>query len=75
LKSTYFTAKRDKKSLIIQGRGWGHGVGMCQWGAKGRSEKGIKYEEILNYYYKDIKFKKISNNYLAQKKGSIHLVN
>ena len=48
---------------------------MCQWGAKGRSEKGIKFEEILNYYYKDIKFKKIGNNYLAQKKGTIHLVN
>jgi len=75
LKSTYFTAKRENKSLIISGRGWGHGVGMCQWGAKGRSEKGIKFEEILSYYYKDIKFKKISNNYLAQKKGSIHLVN
>jgi stage II sporulation protein D len=75
LKSTYFTAKREGKSLLISGRGWGHGVGMCQWGAKGRSEKGIKFEEILNYYYKDIKFKKIGNNYLAQKKGTIHLVN
>jgi len=75
LKSTYFTASRDKKSLIIHGRGWGHGVGMSQWGAKGRSEKGIKYDAILNYYYKDIKFQRISNNYLAQKKGSNHLVN
>lgn len=75
LKSTYFTAKKDKDTLIINGRGWGHGVGMSQWGAKGRAEKGIKYDEILNYYYKNIKFKKISNNYLAQKKGSFHLVN
>ncbi len=75
LKSTLFTAKRDNKSLIISGRGWGHGVGMSQWGAKGRGEKGIKYDSILDYYYKDIKFKKISNNYLAQKKGSIHSVN
>ncbi|HNX25541.1 MAG TPA: SpoIID/LytB domain-containing protein [Spirochaetota bacterium] len=75
LKSTYFTVKRDNKTFHIAGRGWGHGVGMCQWGAKGRSEKGIKFEEILKYYYKGINFKKISNNYLAQKKGSIHLVN
>jgi len=75
LKSTFFSAKREKKSLIIHGRGWGHGVGMPQWGAKGRAEKGIKYDSILNYYYKDIKFQKISNNYLAQKKGSINLVN
>jgi len=75
LKSTYFTAKRENTSLIINGKGWGHGVGMSQWGAKGRGENGIKYEEILNHYYKDIKFKKISNNYLAQKKGTINLVN
>lgn len=75
LKSTYFTAKKEKNTLLISGRGWGHGVGMCQWGAKGRSEKGMKYEDILSYYYKDIKFKKINNNYLAQKKGSLHLVN
>jgi stage II sporulation protein D len=75
LKSTYFTAKKIDKALVINGRGWGHGVGMCQWGAKGRSEKGIKYDEILKYYYRDIKFQKISNNSLAQKKGSIHLVN
>lgn len=74
LKSMFFTAKRDKNSLMIHGRGWGHGVGMCQWGAKGRSEKGIKYDEILSYYYKGIKFQKINNNYLAQKKGSYHTV-
>jgi len=48
---------------------------MSQWGAKGRGENGIGYEKILSYYYKDIKFQKIGNNYLAQKKGSIHLVN
>ena len=75
LKSTFFTAKRDKKSLVIYGRGWGHGVGMCQWGAKGRGEHGFKFNEILSFYYKGIKFQKINNNYLAQKKGSIHVVN
>jgi len=75
LKSTYFTAKRDNNSLLIYGRGWGHGVGMCQWGAKGRGDKGYKYDDILNSYYKGIKIQKINNNYLAQKKGSIHAVN
>jgi stage II sporulation protein D len=75
LKSTYFSARQDKKILHISGRGWGHGVGMCQWGAKGRGEKGIKYDKILSHYYKDIQFKKITNNYLAQKKNSKQLVN
>ncbi len=70
LKSTFFTAKRDNKILLISGHGWGHGVGMCQWGAKGRAESGIKYDDILKSYYKNIKFQKLGNNYLAQKKGS-----
>jgi stage II sporulation protein D (peptidoglycan lytic transglycosylase) len=39
LKSTYFTTKRIKYGLIFNGRGWGHGVGMCQWGAKGMADR------------------------------------
>lgn len=33
------------------GKGWGHGVGMCQWGAQGMSEQGLNYEQILEFYY------------------------
>lgn len=33
------------------GKGWGHGVGMCQWGAAEMSYRGFKYEEILRFYY------------------------
>jgi stage II sporulation protein D len=75
LKSTFFTAKQNKSSFHIYGKGWGHGVGMCQWGAKGRGEKGFNYEQILSYYYKDIKLTRINNNYLAKKRGSGILVN
>ena len=75
IKSTYFTIIQEKDTFNISGKGWGHGVGMCQWGAKGRGEKGFKYEEILKHYYNDINFTKINNNYLAQKKESLHLVN
>jgi stage II sporulation protein D len=67
LKSTYFIIKQEKNQFLINGKGWGHGVGMCQWGAKGRGEQGFKYEEILKHYYKDVKFTKINDNYLAQK--------
>ena len=35
LKSTYFRSEKKRSTLYISGRGWGHGVGMCQWGAKG----------------------------------------
>ncbi|HEX2236295.1 MAG TPA: SpoIID/LytB domain-containing protein, partial [Actinomycetota bacterium] len=35
----------------IAGRGWGHGVGMSQWGARGMAEDGASFEEILEHYY------------------------
>ena len=35
----------------FSGRGYGHGVGMCQWGAKGMAEQGYTAEQILEYYY------------------------
>lgn len=75
LKSTFFTAKQNQDSFHIYGKGWGHGVGMCQWGAKGRGEKGFNYEQILTYYYTNIKLTRINNNYLAQKRSSGNLVN
>ena len=37
--------------LDIVGRGWGHGVGMCQWGAYNMGKKRFKYKEILSFYY------------------------
>ncbi len=38
-------------ALVISGRGWGHNVGMSQWGARGMSEQGYTYDEIIKYYY------------------------
>lgn len=38
-------------SLVIRGRGWGHNVGMSQYGAKGMAENGFTYEQILSYYF------------------------
>ncbi len=37
--------------LVIQGRGWGHGVGLCQYGAAGLAKRGASYDEILAQYY------------------------
>ena len=67
LKSTYFTLKKEKDVFYLNGKGWGHGVGMCQWGARGRGDNGLKYEEILRHYYQGINFTKIDDNYVAQK--------
>ena len=38
-------------ALVLRGGGWGHGAGMCQWGAVGRAEAGQGYREILRAYY------------------------
>jgi stage II sporulation protein D len=39
-------------TFVISGRGWGHGVGMAQWGAYGFAKQGVTYDEILAHYYK-----------------------
>ncbi len=43
--------KLGKKSVFFEGRGWGHGVGLCQWGARGRALAGQSYKQILQTYY------------------------
>jgi stage II sporulation protein D len=42
---------QDGGAYIFRGRGWGHGVGMCQYGMKGLAELGYSYPQILDYYY------------------------
>jgi stage II sporulation protein D len=37
--------------FVIDGRGWGHGVGMSQWGAEGYARHGWSYKRILGHYY------------------------
>jgi len=39
-------------SLLAIGRGYGHGVGMSQWGAHGLAQRGQSYDQILRYYYR-----------------------
>jgi len=52
LPSTYWELKVANNSLYINSRGYGHGVGMCQYGANGMALDGKLYKEILAYYYK-----------------------
>ena len=51
LRSTNFTILRNGAGFTFVGKGWGHGVGMSQWGAKGMAELAFGYEEILQYYF------------------------
>lgn len=54
LKSTFFTIIPQGDSLIFKGRGFGHGVGMCQEGAMRMAKLGYKHTEVINFYYKNI---------------------
>jgi len=49
--SEWFRLAVHGGSLILTGRGWGHGVGMVQWGAYGKAKRGLSYGRILAYYY------------------------
>jgi stage II sporulation protein D len=51
LKSTQFTVARDGDFMVFKGRGFGHGVGLCQWGAREMAKAGHSYVEILSHYY------------------------
>ena len=57
LNSANFEIKFDTNSLDFVVKGYGHGVGMSQWGANGMAEEGYKYYEILSHYYKDTTIK------------------
>jgi stage II sporulation protein D len=50
-KSTLFAVAVDSHAAHFSGRGYGHGVGMCQWGAKGMAEQGYTARQILEFYY------------------------
>lgn len=65
LRSANFTIdiRRDDRGDIIQvtfdGRGYGHGVGMCQMGARGLAAKGVTYDSILSLYYQGTSLKRL----------------
>lgn len=53
LKSTFFSISKQGNEIIFKGKGYGHGVGLCQEGAMRMAEVGYKYEEIIKYYFKN----------------------
>lgn len=51
LKSTAFSISREGETYTFAGRGFGHGVGLCQWGARQMAKQGHSFKEILAHYY------------------------
>ncbi len=62
IKSALLRLKNYRDEVKFVGRGWGHGVGLCQWGAKGCAERGHGYRKIIRKYYPGTKVVKALND-------------
>ncbi len=61
LKSTMFSMSKLKTGILFKGKGYGHGVGMSQWGALNMSRTKYLYKQILKYYYQKAELTKLSS--------------
>ena len=59
LYSSAFDVEKNGNHFVLNGKGWGHGVGLCQIGAAVMGDKGYRYDEILLYYYRGAEISKI----------------
>jgi len=60
VKSYWFTAKKNKNKIILSGRGYGHHMGLCQWGAREMVRDGLNYKRILHFYYPGTKLSRLT---------------
>ncbi len=58
LRSNYFDIVQNENNVTITTKGFGHGVGMSQYGANGMAKEGYKYDQILKHYYQNTEIKK-----------------
>lgn len=62
LKSTLFTVSIQDNVVQFNGRGYGHGIGLSQWGAYYLSLQGVPYDQILSHYYQNVKLTPIKSS-------------
>lgn len=60
MKSFCFTLDQRKHSIVLAGRGYGHHLGLCQWGARRMLDHGASYKHILDFYYPDTEFMRLT---------------
>lgn len=54
LRSTFFTVEEQGEFVLLKGKGFGHGVGLCQEGAMEMAKRGYTVREIIDFYYKNV---------------------
>ena len=62
LKSAFLTLSRQGNNIVVEGRGYGHGVGLCQDGAMEMARLGFVYVDILMFYFRDLQLSEYQPN-------------
>ncbi len=60
IKSFCFNIKKKSGKIIFNGRGFGHHLGLCQWGAREMVRDGWDYKQILAFYYPSTNFMRLT---------------
>jgi len=71
LKSIYFSTHLDGDNVVVEGRGFGHGVGLCQEGAMNMAENGFSYDQIARFYFKDVRVINYYKELYFKQKGGL----
>lgn len=72
LKSTYFSTRLEGDRVIISGRGFGHGVGLCQEGAMEMAKDGYDYTQIARYYFHNVQILDAKKNNYFKQEGDLN---
>lgn len=65
LNSTFFNVGLVNGVFQFAGRGWGHGLGMSQWGARGMAKQGYSHQQILSHYYSGIQVAQLEQMWMG----------
>lgn len=67
-RSSFFSIREEGSGLKFSGRGYGHGVGLCQEGAMVMATRGFRYDQIINFYYQSVMIMDIESVNMPEKK-------
>jgi stage II sporulation protein D len=73
LRSTFFNVRPEGEYVILEGRGYGHGVGLCQEGAMSMANKELDYQQILKFYFQGSKIKNYLEEVYFQQESGLEL--
>ncbi len=63
VKSLCFSIEKKGTKVFFKGNGYGHHIGLCQWGAKQMVKEGSNYKKVINFYYPNTHLMKVKANY------------